>query len=82
MHRLESKNSKLIWENDIVDRKECYPGIVKYKDGDWTIDYSYAWNMETGGSYCNLGFYTRERKCVEVIGNTFDNPELIESEEK
>jgi len=22
-----------------------------------------------------------ERKCVEVIGNIFDNPELLESEE-
>lgn len=75
---LTDKNGKLIWENDIVDRKERYPEIVKYKDGDWTIDYSYACNMETGCGYCNLGFYVLERKCVEVIGNTFDNPELLE----
>ena len=79
---LKDKNGKLIWENDIVDRKERYPEIVKYKDGDWTIDYSYACNMETGCGYCNLGFYALERKCVEVIGNIFDNPELLESEEK
>ena len=77
---LKDKNSRLIWENDIVDRKERYPEIVKYKDGDWTIDYSYAYNMETGRNYCNLGFYALERKCVEVIGNIFDNPELLESE--
>ena len=75
---LKDKNGKLIWENDIVDRKERYPEIVKYKDGDWTIDYSYACNMETGCGYCNLGFYALERKCVEVIGNIFDNPELLE----
>lgn len=79
---LKDKHGKLIWENDIVDRKERYPEIVKYKDGDWTIDYSYACNMETGCSYCNLGFYARERKCVEVIGNIFDNAELLESEGK
>ena len=79
---LKDKNGRLIWENDIVDRKERYPEIVKYKDGDWTIDYSYACNMETGRNYCNLGFYALERKCVEVIGNIFDNPELLESEDK
>ena len=66
---LKDKNGKLIWENDVCDRKEQYPEIVKYCNGDWTLDYS------------NLGFYAEERKCVEVIGNIFDNPELLESEE-
>lgn len=80
--RLTDKNGKLIWENDICDRKEQYPEIVKYCNGDWTLDYSYAIHKESGGCYCNLGFYVEERKCVEVIGNIFDNPELLESEEK
>ena len=39
---LKDKNGNLIWENDICDRKEQYPEIVKYRDGDWTLDYSYA----------------------------------------
>ena len=30
---LKDKNGKLIWENDICDRKEQYPEIVKYRDG-------------------------------------------------
>lgn len=75
---LNDKNGKLIWENDICDRKEQYPEIVKYRDGDWTLDYSYAIHKESGYCYCNLGFYTEERKCAEVIGNIFDNPELLE----
>ena len=75
---LKDKNGKLIWENDICDRKEEYSEIVKYNDGDWTLDYSYASNKESGFNYCNLGFYVRERNCVEVIGNIFDNPELLE----
>ena len=75
---LKDKNGKLIWENDICDRKEEYPEIVKYHDGDWTLDYSYASNNESGFNYCNLGFYVTERNCVEVIGNIFDNPELLE----
>lgn len=78
---LKDKNGKLIWENDVCDRKEQYPEIVKYCNGDWTLDYSYASHKESGGCYCNLGFYAEERKCVEVIGNIFDNPELLESEE-
>lgn len=75
---LKDKNGKLIWENDICDRKEEYPEIVKYNNGDWTLDYSYSKGKESGYCYCNLGFYVLERKCVEVIGNIFDNPELFE----
>lgn len=74
---LRDKNGNLIWENDICDRKEQYPEIVKYCNGDWTLDYSYASHKESGVCYCNLGFYAEERKCVEVIGNIFDNPELL-----
>ena len=77
---LKDKNGNMIWENDICDRKEQYPEIVKYCNGDWTLDYSYVSNRKSGANYCNLGFYTEERKCVEVIGNIFDNPELLESE--
>lgn len=78
---LRDKNGKLIWENDVCDRKEQYSEIVKYCNGDWTLDYSYASHKESGGCYCNLGFYAEERKCVEVIGNIFDNPELLEVSE-
>lgn len=75
---VEDKNGKLIWENDICDRKEEYPEIVKYNKGDWTLDYSYSKDKDRGYCFCNLGFYVLERKCVEVIGNIFDNPELLE----
>lgn len=75
---MPDKNGKLIWENDVCDRKEEYPEIVKYNKGDWTLDYSYSKDRESGYCYCNLGFYVLERKCVEVIGNVFDNPELLE----
>lgn len=75
---LTDKNGKKIWENDICDRKEKYPEIVKYYDGDWTLDYSYASGDKCGSNYCNLGFYVRNRGNVEVIGNIFDNLELLE----
>lgn len=71
------KNGKKIWENDICDRKEKYPEVVKMNEGDWSLDYSYVFGKEYGYNFCNLGFYATERKCVEVIGNIFDNPELL-----
>lgn len=77
---LTDKNGKKIWENDICDRKEKYPEIVTYNKGDWQLDYSYALGKEKHFSACNLGFYVCERNCVEVIGNVFDNPELLEVE--
>ena len=75
---LTDKNGNKIWENDICDRKEKYPEIVNMSNGDWTLDYSYLFGKELGSCYCNLGFYVNERKCVEVKGNIFDNPELLQ----
>ena len=77
---LFDKNGNRIWENDICDRKEKYPEVVKMTNGDWTLDYSYAIGRDYGNSYSNLRFYVNERKCVEVIGNIFDNPELLQEE--
>lgn len=77
---LTDKNGNKIWENDVCARRERFPEIVKQHKGDWTLDYSYACKKEYGYNYCNLGFYVCDRPCVEVIGNIFDNPELLENE--
>jgi len=77
---LTDKNGKKIWENDICDRKEKYPEIVVFNEGDWQLDYSYVFEKEIHSDACNLGFYVCERNCVEVVGNIFDNPELLEVE--
>lgn len=77
---LTDKAGRKIWENDICDRKEKYPEIVTYNKGDWQLDYSYAFGKEMHSNACNLGFYVCERNCVEVFGNVFDNPELLEVE--
>lgn len=75
---LTDKNGNNIWENDICDRKEKYPEIVTYNKGDWQLDYSYVFGKEMHTDACNLGFYVCERGCVEVIGNIFDNADLLE----
>lgn len=77
---LTDKNGQKIWENDICNRKEKYPEIVTYNKGDWQLDYSYVFGKEMHTDACNLGFYACERNCVEVIGNVFDNADLLEVE--
>lgn len=72
---IKDKNGKLIWENDIVNcmDEECCGYI--------------GWNESEAGFYFNVlledGSFEEEhiydyQDCIEVIGNTFDNPELLE----
>ncbi len=77
---LTDERGQKIWENDICNRKEKYPEIVTYNKGDWQLDYSYVFGKEMHTDACNLGFYVCERNCVEVIGNIFDNADLLEVE--
>lgn len=72
---LKDKNGKLIWENDVVNcmAEDCCGYI--------------GWNESEAGFYFNTlledGGFEEERiydyqDCMEVIGNTIDNPELLE----
>lgn len=71
---LKDKNGNLIWENDIVNclAEECCGYI--------------GWNEDEAGFYFNVlledGTYEEEHiydyvDCMDVIGNIFDNPELL-----
>lgn len=86
---LNDKNGKLIWENDIV--KDLFSDVyaqIKYGSYQSCFD---STKTEHVGFYVDWsGKYTkRYRKDLgywinmvnaEVIGNIFDNPELLESE--
>lgn len=71
---LKDKNGELIWENDVVNclTEECCGCI--------------GWNESEAGFYFNVlledGRFEEEyiydyQDGIEVIGNIFDNPELI-----
>lgn len=72
---LKDKNGKLIWENDVVNT-QCGKAIVVWDKSEWRI----KWIKDTIWRK-DLHFWTNEDdwKC-EVIGNIFDNSELLESE--
>ena len=78
---LKDKNGNLIWENDIM---------VAHLDDNYPEDKTYIRILWRGN-----GFYSIENGSIdtilidkfdqdhfEVIGNIFDNAELLESEEK
>lgn len=89
---LKDKNGKLIWENDIIHKpfytdydvyanSEAYTGRIQYEDGGWSIEI-----IKSDGSVCvsaiiDMIAYSKDIEYCEVIGNIFDNPELLESEE-
>lgn len=88
---LTDKNGKKIWENDILRYSYDYDGSPFLKDGE-EIKYragAVFWSEWRGSwAVCGRGNkkctnndvfkYNRNPNRTEVIGNIFDNPELLE----
>lgn len=75
------KNGKRIWENDIVEawsQGSRTIGTVKQRvDGLWIM--SPAWQNH---EFWELKPNSNGETTVEVLGNAFDNPELLQEEHK
>ena len=76
---LYDKNSKRIWENDILmaHLDESYPEDVTYETVEWNFA---GWvgheTDSTDREY--IGEFDTEH--FKVVGNIFDNPELLQEE--
>lgn len=78
---LKDKNGKLIWENDVVRKVDTNAlGYHRERICMVSFDNSGYWKiMTTLGDGYWIGEFEKEQ--LEVIGNKFDNPELLEVEE-
>ena len=88
---LKDENGMLIWENDIIHKpyytdydayanSEAYTGRIQYEDGGWSVEIT-----KPDGNVCvspiiEMIAYSKDIEYCEVIGNIFDNKELLESE--
>lgn len=73
---LQDKNGTKIFEGDIY-KAYGTNGIIKhgrYFDEEFEDD-GYGWYVEIGKS--QYGFDGKEDEYIEVIGNIYDNPELL-----
>ncbi len=85
----KDKNGKLIWENDIVSfaHEKYTEDTLNFAKHKYTRNYA----IEFENTFCNYGLRFRNKsihfRCTkatlwthdcEVMGNVFDNPELLE----
>lgn len=77
---LTDKNGKRIWENDVVRKSDINAlGYGRVRNCEVSFDKLGYWLLTTeyGDGYW-LGSFDAAQ--LEVIGNIFDNPELLENE--
>ena len=75
---LKDKNGRVIWENDIVKHYNDDAHPESYCTGTVLWDENYAEFYRTSKEY-GLSKPRINSDCIyEVVGNTFDNPELLE----
>ena len=83
---LKDKNGKEVFEGDVVSRNSGMPSVVKF--GKWIYEEDFGYKIKNIGFYLDSSYgddeffqamdYEDIRKNYEVIGNIYENPELLE----
>lgn len=78
---LYDKNGNKIWENDILmaHLDESYPEDTTYETVEWGVA---GWVTGEANSSDRQYLDEFDTEHFEVIGNIFDNPELLQEEHK
>jgi uncharacterized phage protein (TIGR01671 family) len=93
---LKDKNGKDIYEEDIVewlffytiyssngaggDREELLKGVIEWRQGGFVFRVLEN-DFENAGWYSISDLHTETQTDVEVIGNIYDNPELLKGDD-
>lgn len=85
---LKDKNGKLIWENDIIktfdDGEEWCLSKIIFADTSlgcgWKTTDIKSLSKYNNNLFKEVSFGSIDSESVEIIGNMFDNKELLESE--
>jgi uncharacterized phage protein (TIGR01671 family) len=70
---VKDKNGIEIYEGDIVDDNFIGVGFVEFVNGAYRINY------QTGSCKWFIDFLSNEKRTLEVIGNIYENPDLVQS---
>lgn len=73
------KNQKPIYEGDIVNDEDCGNGIVVFQSGCFFMMYGEDVNMEFLGLKKDDFGRLQAKRTVEIVGNVYDHPQLIET---